>query len=389
MATWKKIITSGSNASLASLTLDTDLAVAHGGTGQGSYTDGQLLIGNTSGNTLAKATLTGTSNEITVTNGNGSITLSQPDDVTIGQDLTVTRNISNASAVGDSHLTGSFSGSFVGDGSNLTGVAQDIDSLGAGSDIVAADKFLYSNGGTEQSVTFGIISSSIFENISGDITIAAGGVSTIGTDTVANSMLENMTRGTVKVGGNSNAPTDLDAKTDGQILVGDGSDIASVAVSGDVTLASDGAVTIANDTIGNAELKQNDAITLQSLTLTGDLTVNGSTTTVSSTNVTVGDQLMFLATGSQGSNKDSGIIAQSGSATLTGSALYHDTDSERWSVAKTVASTATSVSPLQHVVTVRTHNDSPADGEYGVGEMHIDLNEDDGAGAGTIYIRTS
>lgn len=50
----------------------TTIAVANGGTGQTSYTDGQLLIGNTSGNTLTKATLTAGSN-ITITNGNGSI----------------------------------------------------------------------------------------------------------------------------------------------------------------------------------------------------------------------------------------------------------------------------------------------------------------------------
>jgi hypothetical protein len=54
------------------------LPVANGGTGQTTYTDGQLLIGNTTGNTLAKATLTGTSNQIVVTNGSGSITLSTP-----------------------------------------------------------------------------------------------------------------------------------------------------------------------------------------------------------------------------------------------------------------------------------------------------------------------
>jgi len=51
------------------------LGVANGGTGQTSYTDGQLLIGNSSGNTLTKATLTAGSN-VTITNGNGSITIS-------------------------------------------------------------------------------------------------------------------------------------------------------------------------------------------------------------------------------------------------------------------------------------------------------------------------
>ena len=56
------------------ITLTTDLAVADGGTGQTSYVNGELLIGNTTGNTLTKAALTqGTG--ITVTNGAGSITL--------------------------------------------------------------------------------------------------------------------------------------------------------------------------------------------------------------------------------------------------------------------------------------------------------------------------
>lgn len=50
------------------------LPVANGGTGQTTYTDGQLLIGNTTGNTLTKATLTAGSG-ITITNGAGSITI--------------------------------------------------------------------------------------------------------------------------------------------------------------------------------------------------------------------------------------------------------------------------------------------------------------------------
>lgn len=69
------------NPSFASMSLTTPLAVVDGGTGQSSYTNGQLLIGNTTGNTLAKATLTGTADQITVTNGNGSITLATPQDI--------------------------------------------------------------------------------------------------------------------------------------------------------------------------------------------------------------------------------------------------------------------------------------------------------------------
>lgn len=50
------------------------VAVVNGGTGQTSYTDGQLLIGNSTGNTLAKSTLTAGSG-ISITNGAGSITI--------------------------------------------------------------------------------------------------------------------------------------------------------------------------------------------------------------------------------------------------------------------------------------------------------------------------
>jgi len=50
------------------------LKVAKGGTGQTSYTNGQLLIGNTTGNTLTKATLTAGTG-ISITNSTGSITI--------------------------------------------------------------------------------------------------------------------------------------------------------------------------------------------------------------------------------------------------------------------------------------------------------------------------
>lgn len=64
------------------ITLGGTLAVANGGTGQTTYTDGQLLIGNTTGGTLAKATLTqGTG--ISITNGAGSITIAATNNGTV------------------------------------------------------------------------------------------------------------------------------------------------------------------------------------------------------------------------------------------------------------------------------------------------------------------
>lgn len=88
----KKVLLSDLAKGLTATNLTTGtLAVANGGTGQTSYTNGQLLIGNTSGNTLTKATLTGTSNQITVTNGGGSITLSTPQDIGTASNVQFTK----------------------------------------------------------------------------------------------------------------------------------------------------------------------------------------------------------------------------------------------------------------------------------------------------------
>ena len=49
MATWKKIIVSGSSADLSALSLDTALPVGSGGTGASSLTDGGILLGSGTG----------------------------------------------------------------------------------------------------------------------------------------------------------------------------------------------------------------------------------------------------------------------------------------------------------------------------------------------------
>ena len=98
-----------------------------------------------------------------------------------------------------------------------------------------------------------------FDNVSvsGDVTITTAGAVTIGDDKVDNDKLANITRGSVKVGGASNAPTDLVAKASGQILVGDGTDVVSVAVSGDVALSAAGVVTIQSDAVEFGMLNDN------------------------------------------------------------------------------------------------------------------------------------
>ena len=75
----KYLQSDGTNASWDAVTVSTaditgTLPIANGGTGQISFTNGQLLIGNSTGNTLTPATLTAGSG-VTITNGSGAITV--------------------------------------------------------------------------------------------------------------------------------------------------------------------------------------------------------------------------------------------------------------------------------------------------------------------------
>ena len=87
-------LSGGGTSGTVTLSLSSPVTVATGGTGQTSYTNGQLIIGNTTGNTLAKSTLTAGSN-VTITNGTGTIEIAATDTNTTysagdGLDLTGT-----------------------------------------------------------------------------------------------------------------------------------------------------------------------------------------------------------------------------------------------------------------------------------------------------------
>ena len=545
MATWKKVVVSGSSPEFADATLSGDLTV----------TGGDIVLGTTSifsgGDTAqlnnidaldatTEATiesaidtlsnLTAASSLVTVsTLGSGAIS-SGFGNIDIGTSTFNAGNstvdtLVNDSSVAASRITGSFTGSFVGDGSSLTGVAQDIellDAYGAATLDQTEDKFLVSDNGTEKSITFSNMQDSIFADVSGDATIAAGGALTLASNSVSQAQLDDDAVGADELAADavvndsiaSNAAIDMD-KLDGDSLAGtltdfaqddlvilsdtsDSGNLKSMTtsnledaifgnVSGDAAIAAGGALTIANDSIesgmlndnvisgqsnlGSATVAQSDeflfsdagtikALTFSNLedsmfanfsseatvaaggavtlaatnnslttlanlttagaldagsittnfgainngasgittsgtvaagtltvsanaTIEGDLTVNGTTTTLATTNLAVQDAFIFTATGSAASNVDGGLIVQEGASVDSGSAIYHDTGDNRWSVTKGIAASATAVTALEHVVTVKQlgDNDDPVSGdkEYGAGEMAI--NSD-----GTIWI---
>jgi len=408
MATWRKVIVSGSDAELNALdigggsggsgvTLSTagavtaDAAITAGtsfviGSADINETDLEKLDGITDGTAAANKAviLDGSKNIATIgTIGSGAITSTGAS--TFG-------SISNASTIAASTITGSFTGSFVGDGSSLTGVAQDIDTLTelAATPHATQDEYLISDNGTEKRINVTNAANGGFALVSGDILIAAGGAATIqansvalSTDTTGNYV------GTLGVGagmaavnadGEGSSKTiavdgvleDLDtmgvASADGEIIVATGAG-ASSWESGATLRTSIG--------VGTGNSPQ-----FTDLTLSGDLTVNGDLTYLNTSNLLVEDQFIYAASGS--SDVDGGLIV-GGTTVGTGSALYWDKDSDRWAVSESVAQDATAVTPNQFMVTTTVHaTDDPgsSDGDYGVGEMWIAEDTDD------IWIRT-
>ena len=217
----------------------------------------------TIGGTAAGVASFTTLNASAVTSLNGDVNLGNAllDDVNLKGHMTASAGVHIS---GSSTSTGSF-GKLFGDGSALTGVTQNIDELSAhGSAIIhqTNDNFLVSISGTEKKLSFSNLEDAIFANMdseSSDVGVVAGGAVTIANDVVTNAKLANMTRGTIKVGGGSNAPTDLDAKTSGQILIGDGTDVASVAVSGDIAIVANGTTTIQADAV-HASMLNDDIV---------------------------------------------------------------------------------------------------------------------------------
>lgn len=92
-----------------------------GGTGQSTYTDGQLLIGNTTGNTLSKSTLTAGTG-ISIANGNGTITITATGAVSGAVTGSGTTNyvpkFTSSTVVGNSNIQDS--GTLITLGSNTT-----------------------------------------------------------------------------------------------------------------------------------------------------------------------------------------------------------------------------------------------------------------------------
>jgi len=298
--------------------------------------------------------------------------------LSLSSDLTAL-NISNSSSVADTQLTGSFTGSFVGDGSGLTGLATNL-SISSAQDGDGAQTVDLLND-TLKFVGGDGISTSVDDNArvtitADDITqtIKAGRVGATGTAVTDLSHV---------LGG----PQDLEFRGDGLLIQAQGGSEGNDPDT--LTFSLDASQSFADLSVsGNTSVGGN-------LSITGNLDVNGTVTTIDSTNVLVEDKFILLskATGSNGStNSDGGIIVQTflEDGQMSGTSFFYDDSSKRWAFTRPggINQDDTTGDADQFVVSVETTDNAPdtTPSDFGnsdntrVGMMHVNN------ATGEIYI---
>ena len=250
--------------------------------------------------------------------------------------------VSSSKFVSEGHISGSLiSGSFYGDGTNITGVSAtglNIDLFGAdgGSDTIAgADKFIWSDAGTEKRGTISQLATPL-----------------AGTGLEVNS-------GTLRIA----------SAAAGAGLSGGAGSALAVDMSG-----------LSSATIGAGTSE----VTI------GDLTIYGDTVQQQVSNLLVEDKFILLNSGSAAG--DGGIIVQT-DASFNGAALVFDDDINRWAVgaedklAQNATSVDSSAAGFQFIVSVSGSAKDPIDGstpnDFGtaagnrIGMMHVNTTSGD------------
>jgi hypothetical protein len=263
--------------------------------------------------------------------------------------------------------TGSFTGSFTGNGANLTGVtATAVFPTSQTSPILSTTKLFSNDGAGNTFVYAGQVTASAYAGVSGDITISAAGVAAIaansvvlGTDTTGNYVQE-ITAG---AGGGINTLSAASEGTSQTISINSGSMLPYYSgsifstVSGDITINAAGLAAIGSGVIINADVNAAAGIAASKISFTGTSFVSGSTlaagsvqgsTTLTTNGVSSGD-ITATGLGTAGSPQFAG-------ATLTGNLAINNSTSTAITTTGTTAAvfntTATTVNAFGAATTI-------------------------------------
>lgn len=420
MATWKKIIVSGSVAELAAVSASVGVLVGTNQQIQPTQADTRLtgsftgsFTGDGAGLTNVTATATFPTNEITnlsntdkffTSNGSNSFT-------TYGNLLTDLAGSGLSVEATDSLSVNSGSMQTFFNSSSYAGISGDVlvnpttgvatiqaNSVALGTDTTGNYVATVSaSGALISSATTGEGSTPNITLDTASSTFTSGVVSALPAGTVSGSSLGSSTQGTavLTTNGVAGSTVDLGLETTdspqfvGLTLTGD------IAVNGGDITTSAGTFNIATGTATQINIGTTDAtgialgksgtstVTVNNkLVVSGDLEVLGTTTTIDTTNLLVEDKFALFASGSD-ENTDGGIIVQQGAT--TGYALGVDASADRWALQNNASPTATSVTPDAYMGVIQEGSANPASnpvygGATGYGTIFVDSN------SGNIWI---
>ena len=322
MAEWKKIITSGSKAHLNQITASGNINVA----GVATFND------------ITATGLADQSSEATALVIDGSNIVGTRELGSNAFNSTTIGTTTNALTVDDATIQLNTGTTFNGSAARTISIKDG----GVDSDALAADISVTSF--TSTTITAAQISASTGLSAS---SAEIGGALSVEGDVDFN--------GDLDVDGQTN----LDATTIAGTLVVDGTSISLDSTS---TLNIDNSNTSNGITIGTATSgvpitighTTSEVTVGDNLIVVGDLTVQGDTTTLTTTNTEVKDQFLFLNSGS--SAGDAGLVVSNG-GTNSGSAFFFDDSADRWGFATgSVGKTATSVTPTGYAVAAVTND---------------------------------
>ena len=412
MATWKKLIVSGSVAELASVIASVGVLVGTNqqiqpttgntrlsGSFSGSFTgDGTGLTNITATPTFPVVEITNLSsaNRFFTSDGTNSFT-------TYGNLLTdlagggLSVVDSDSLAVNSGSLQTFFnSSSYAGVSGDVlinptTGVATiQANSVALGTDTTGDYVTSVSaSGALVSSATSGEGSTPNITLNTASTTFTSGVVSALPTGTVSGSSFSSPSQGTVRAVING-VQTDVDTG----LQTGDSPQFVDITLTGDIAVnggdittsaatfnvATTNATTINVGTTGATAVNVGNGSSTTTvnnrLVVTGDLVVNGTTTTVDTTNITIEDKFALFASGSD-TNTDGGIIIQQ--AASTGYALGVDASADRWALQNNTSPTATSLTPDAFMGVIQEGTANPVSNP-----VYGDVN-----GNGTVFVNTN
>ena len=362
MATWKKLVVSGS--AISQLTNDAGyISASQVPAGYNAYStasvNGVSLIAEASGTlTFASSsgqglTLSGNAGTDTITFGLASIPTQslQSSGSTIGSTVvnlgaTVT-TLAGLTSVTATNFTGTASYATLAT-SALSATSASYATV-ASSSLFATSASQAGNAASATSASYATVASSSLFATNASSSLQAGNAQTLqgnsATAFVLNSQTSSMAVSSSLSAISSsyaltasfaiNAPNATNALTasnitpaitnaaDNRILTANGGG----TINGEANLTFDGSTLILNG----------------SQTISGDLTVNGTTTTINTQNLNVADKFILLSSGSTSAN-DGGIIIQS-NVNGTGFAFLYDQGQARWGYTGSLAGNATTAAP--------------------------------------------